>query len=266
MDSMSSQGTDASDATNANRIGVLVVVINAMTMVWPLVRKILVGKHVEYYEKVVWMLGFPHRCYMSYCGGEKRAAAARAKAKEARAARRRSAGIRRQATAGDEAWGEFGLQGDRSLGMSPRRWQQLQPDIETGDSVAPQEVSIAPAVAVLGYMGPQSLGDNKRDVDRDAVLHEVWERCEGYSRDQFFRKLSEMGYREHAHVGPDNDQSFGDFSALGYDEFFDNFTALGYTEHIEEDNGQLVDHGQGVGSQGVRGGRGDAGRGGAAAQ
>ena len=33
----------------------------------------------------------------------------------------------------------------------------------------------------------------KRDVDRDAVLHEVWESREGYSRDQFFRKLSEMG-------------------------------------------------------------------------
>ena len=125
MDSMSSQGTDASDATNANRIGVLVVAINAMTMVWPLVRKVLVGKHVEYYEKVVWMLGFPHRCYMSYCGGEKRAAAARVKADAARAERRRRAESirrgRRMAVASSRE-----IAGDRDLLSSPDHFQECR--------------------------------------------------------------------------------------------------------------------------------------------
>jgi hypothetical protein len=83
IDSTNSQGIDVSDSANTQLIGVLVVVINCMTLVWPLVRKILVGKHIEYYEKVVWILGCLHGCYMSYCGGEQRAAAARERAKEA---------------------------------------------------------------------------------------------------------------------------------------------------------------------------------------
>ena len=76
-------------------IGNLILIINVMTLVWPIARKVLTGKHVEYYEKLVWCLGLPHSCYMKYCGGEKRAAARREKEKEARAARRRNAGVRR---------------------------------------------------------------------------------------------------------------------------------------------------------------------------
>lgn len=98
LDSSSSKGSDTSDSSNASRIGVAVVVINGMTMVWPVMRMVLIGKVQEYYEKVTWVLGFPYRCYMSYCGGEKRAAAAREKAKEERVARRRAAGFRRQAS------------------------------------------------------------------------------------------------------------------------------------------------------------------------
>jgi len=93
-----SEGSDNTDTLNTNRIGVVVVAINCMTMVWPLVRLVLVGKHAEYYDKVVWLAGCPHRCYMSYCGGEARAAAERDKAKQAREAQRRAAGVRRQAS------------------------------------------------------------------------------------------------------------------------------------------------------------------------
>ena len=89
------EGTDASDKVEQRMIGNLILIINVMTLVWPIARKVLTGKHVEYYEKLVWCLGLPHSCYMKYCGGEKRAAARREKEKEARAERRRNAGVRR---------------------------------------------------------------------------------------------------------------------------------------------------------------------------
>ena len=96
LDSSNSKALDTSDSANAVRIGIAVVVINYMTMVWPLMRLVLMGKVQEYFEKVMWIVGFRRPCYMSYCGGEKRAAAAREKAKQERAARRRAAGFRRQ--------------------------------------------------------------------------------------------------------------------------------------------------------------------------
>ena len=104
MDSANNESSDANQASNASGIGALVVVINSMTLIWPLARKILISKHIEYYEKIVWILGLPYQFYMSFCGGEKRAAAARAKAKEERAARRRAHGIRRQQSMPDESW------------------------------------------------------------------------------------------------------------------------------------------------------------------
>ena len=84
-----------SDKQEQRLIGNLILIINVMTLVWPIARKVLTGKHVEYYEKVVWCLGLPRSCYMMYCGGEKRAAARREKEKQARAERRRSSGVRR---------------------------------------------------------------------------------------------------------------------------------------------------------------------------
>ena len=104
MDSANNESSDANQASNASGIGVLVVAINSTTLIWPLARKILISKHIEYYEKTVWILGLPYRFYMSFCGGEKRAAAARAKAKEERASRMRAHGIRRQQSMPDESW------------------------------------------------------------------------------------------------------------------------------------------------------------------
>ena len=86
-------GSDVSSSQDAAFIGFLIALINSMTLIWPLARKILTGKHVEYYEKLVWCTSLPHGCYMKYCGGEKRAAAAREREKQARAERRRAAGI-----------------------------------------------------------------------------------------------------------------------------------------------------------------------------
>jgi len=90
MSTISTVESDAADVADVDTMGVLIVAINCVTMVWPLVRKVLVGKHVEYYEKIMWVLGCPRQFYMSYCGGEKRAAEQRQREKEARAAVRRA--------------------------------------------------------------------------------------------------------------------------------------------------------------------------------
>ena len=90
-----SDGSDASSRQEQRLIGNLILIINVMTLVWPIVRKVLTGKHLEYYEKLVWCLGLPHSCYMKYCGGEKRASARREQEKQARAERRKAAGVRR---------------------------------------------------------------------------------------------------------------------------------------------------------------------------
>lgn len=95
LKNMHKVGSDVSSSQDAAFIGFLIAAINSLTLVWPLARKILTGKHVEYYEKLVWCTSLPHGCYMKYCGGEKRAAAAREREKQARAERRRAAGMTR---------------------------------------------------------------------------------------------------------------------------------------------------------------------------
>jgi len=206
LDSSSTEGSDETDALNTNRIGVVVVGINCMTMVWPLVRLVLVGKHVEYYEKVIWLSGCAHRCYMSYCGG----AARDANSEGTRDSDLMAVLHRAQAAAERETWSASGqspgFQADQELGVGTDRCQEL--DIETGNAatVAPQHVSVAPVIAVLGYLppGPPVQSDNadsQNVLDRDQVLHEVWDRCEDYTRNQFFRRLREVeGYTEL--VGP----------------------------------------------------------------
>ena len=96
INAVSTVESDAADTADVYTMGVLIVAINCVTMVWPLVRKVIVGKHVEYYQKIMWLLRCPCQCYMSYCGGEKRAAEQRQREKEARAAARRAAGVRRE--------------------------------------------------------------------------------------------------------------------------------------------------------------------------
>jgi len=90
-----SEGSDVSDRQERRLIGILILIINVMTLVWPIVRKVLTGTYVGYYEKLVWCLSLPRSCYMKYCGGEKRAAARVEKEKQACAERRRNAGVRR---------------------------------------------------------------------------------------------------------------------------------------------------------------------------
>ena len=77
-----SGGSDSADKTNRSVLGFLIVVINGATLAWPLLRKIMTGKHVEYYNMVLWVLSVPYDCYMKRCGGEKRAAQKLAEARE----------------------------------------------------------------------------------------------------------------------------------------------------------------------------------------
>ena len=86
-----SAGSDLSDKANNSLMGFVIVLINSSTLVWPILRKILVGKHIEYYERFMWVFCLPRSCYMSWCGGQKRADAKRAEAKAARAIQRRAA-------------------------------------------------------------------------------------------------------------------------------------------------------------------------------
>ena len=225
----------------------VVVAINCMTMVWPLVRMVLVGKHAEYYEKVLWLAGCPHRCYMSYCGGEARAAAERDKAKQAREAKRRAAGVhqkesvarmdttnsdgssklmdairRAQVTATEErvhpatASGQgAGFAGDQDLGM--HSYESQQRHIETGNSA--QQVFIGPSVAVLGFAplfppAHRHNGGSQDMSDSDQVLHEVLERCQDYSRNEFIRKLKQLGYTEHVEPSIGLESSETQFKSL----------------------------------------------------
>ncbi len=46
--------------------------LNSMTIVFPLVRKIMTGKHIELMETFIGVVRFPFTCYMNWCGGQKR--------------------------------------------------------------------------------------------------------------------------------------------------------------------------------------------------
>jgi hypothetical protein len=136
INAVSTVESDAADAADIDAIGVLIVGINCVTMVWPMVRKVIVGKHIEYYEKIMWVLGCPRRCYMSCCGGEKRAAEQRQREVKARATSRRAAGVQRDGSI--DAMPSAGTPSDTkaknqvlsSLGMDLAGLQQQ--DVETG--------------------------------------------------------------------------------------------------------------------------------------
>jgi len=83
--------TDVGDKKNVSMMGVMIVIINSATLIWPLVRKILSGKVEEYWGHTKSILGLPFNFWMSCCGGNTRAAAARKKDEDARATRRKVA-------------------------------------------------------------------------------------------------------------------------------------------------------------------------------
>ena len=82
------KSSDQGDQNDTGVLGSMIVVINCATLVWPILRKIMVGKVEEYMEKLLWCAGLPRSCYMNYCCGNKRAEAKRIKMRDERASKR----------------------------------------------------------------------------------------------------------------------------------------------------------------------------------
>ena len=85
-----SKGTDSAEREEARLFGYIIVLINCGTLAFPLVRKIMTGKHIEFMERIIFVLKLPSYCYMSWCGGGKRLDARIAKKRQERAARYRA--------------------------------------------------------------------------------------------------------------------------------------------------------------------------------
>jgi len=200
MSTISTVESDSADVADVDTMGVLIVAINCVTMVWPLVRKVLVGKHAEYYEKTMWVLGCPRQFYMSYCGGEKRAAEQRQREKEARAAARRAAGVRRDGSIqamlpeGTPSNAQINNLGLPLQGEAPAVFQQQ--DIETGTArVHCRQVSIRPAAALLGF--PEEKQSNVELLHVvDQVVREMSIEEGPFSPNKFLRRLCELQKEE----------------------------------------------------------------------
>ena len=154
---MDKAGSDVSSSQEASLIGSMIVIINSLTLIWPIVRKVLTGKHIEYYEKLLWVLGLPHGCYMKYCGGEKRAAAAREREKQARAERRRAAGVRRQGSMAhmeDQAHASlvFVCEATASNGSRGAQYHSCDALIQVQDEPVPQQTrDLEPTAALMVF-------------------------------------------------------------------------------------------------------------------
>jgi hypothetical protein len=95
MGSLARVRSDFNDAQDASVIGTAIVLINSLTAIWPVARKLMTGTFSDLSEKLVWILGLPIAC-LRKCGGfDRRAAAALQKRKEERAARRRRESVRK---------------------------------------------------------------------------------------------------------------------------------------------------------------------------
>jgi hypothetical protein len=80
-------GSDSSEREEARVFGYIIVFINCWTLVFPLVRKIMTGMHIELEESIIFVLKLPFKCYMEWCGGQRRLDARIAEMKQERAAR-----------------------------------------------------------------------------------------------------------------------------------------------------------------------------------
>ena len=144
---MNTAGSDVSSSQEASLIGSMIVIINSLTLIWPLARKVLIGAHIEYYTILVWFWSLPHGCYMKYCGGEKRATAARERETQARAGGRRvAAGVSRQGPA-DVL---LGFSEDRSLQLhQPNQPSCFTPNAAGKFSLFSQWQNAASATSIL---------------------------------------------------------------------------------------------------------------------
>ena len=71
-ESLESTG-QSSSGTDKSIISAMIVMVNAMTVLWPIVRKIATGTFQGYIEKIVWLLSLPLIIYTRCCGSQKNA-------------------------------------------------------------------------------------------------------------------------------------------------------------------------------------------------
>jgi hypothetical protein len=83
MESMADTGSDSSEKEDTRIFGSIIVIINFATLVFPILRKLLTGKHTELVERLTFVATFPSKCYVKCCEGK----ASIAKKRAERAAR-----------------------------------------------------------------------------------------------------------------------------------------------------------------------------------
>jgi hypothetical protein len=87
MANMDKIGSDSQKKGDISLLGWIIVLLNSTTLVFPLVRKIMTGKHIELMLIFIGVVRFPFTCYMNWCGGQKRRDARIARERAERAAR-----------------------------------------------------------------------------------------------------------------------------------------------------------------------------------
>ena len=81
--------SDSAEREESRIFGNIIVFINCGTLAFPLARKIMTGKHIEWMERIMFVLKLPFTCYMDWCGGERRLEAKIAEKRREQAARAR---------------------------------------------------------------------------------------------------------------------------------------------------------------------------------
>ena len=82
--------SDSAEREESRIFGNIIVLINCGTLAFPLARKIMTDKHIELMEKIISFLKLPFKCYMAWCGGERRLDARIAIKRQEQAARLRA--------------------------------------------------------------------------------------------------------------------------------------------------------------------------------
>ena len=82
-----STASDSAEQEESRIFGNIIVVINCGTLAFPLARRIMTGKHIEWMERIMFVLKLPFTCYMDWCGGKRRREAKIAEKRRERAAR-----------------------------------------------------------------------------------------------------------------------------------------------------------------------------------
>ena len=82
-----STASDSTEQEESRIFGNIIVFINCGTLAFPLARKIMTGKHIEWMERIMFVLKLPFTCYMDWCGGKRRLEAKIAEKRRERAAR-----------------------------------------------------------------------------------------------------------------------------------------------------------------------------------